>query len=428
LKQNLRRPNKLSCNPGFAGSLDLRICVISPFVDKQHGTERALAELLERLALRHQVQIDLYSQQVSDLSVTAPHTESKNEATIRWHRVPAIPGPHLFQFVWWYFANRWRRSRDGRQRSEPFDLVYSPGVNAPDVDAITVHITFRAFYESVRGQLTLLDKSPREWPRIIHRRLYYRLIMALERRIYMNSRVALSAVSQIAADQLERYFGRTNVLVVRHGVDTAIFNRQTRLARRDSARASFGIVAGEFAFLLIGNDWKKKGLDTLLTAIATCGDLPLRLLVIGKDSQVPFLEECQRLRIESRVRFADPSPDVMHFYAAADAYVGPSLEDAYGLPVLESMACGLPVIVSSAAGASEIVIHGENGFVLRDPRDAAELAVLIRKLTVSPELAAGLAAAGERTAAAESWDVHADKMYGHFKEVLAKKKQRATLT
>jgi glycosyltransferase involved in cell wall biosynthesis len=65
--------------------------------------------------------------------------------------------------------------------------------------------------------------------------------------------------------------------------------------------------------------------------------------------------------------FLPPSPNVLQFYAAADAYVGPSLEDAYGLPVLEAMACGLPVLASSRAGVSEIIDHEINGIILRDP-------------------------------------------------------------
>ncbi|GAC1630585.1 MAG: hypothetical protein NVS9B14_01360 [Candidatus Acidiferrum sp.] len=404
----------------------MRICVISPFVDKQHGTERALAELLERLALRHQVQIDLYSQRVSGISVSAlckASDDKTGKAAIRWHEVSAIPGPHLFRFVWWYFANRRRRNSDYKRPGETFDLIYSPGINAPDVDGITVHITFHAFYELVRGQLKLAGRSPLEWPRTIHRKLYYKLIMALERRVYSNSRVALSAVSQIVSDQLHRYFGRTDVLVVRHGVDLTVFNLADRIARRDSSRAALGIAPEEFALLLIGNDWKIKGLDTLLTAFAACRDLPFKALIVGKDSREPYLRECKKLGIESRVEFLEPSADVMQFYAAADAYVGPSLEDAYGLPILEAMACGLPVIASAAAGASEIISDGENGLILRDPQDSPALAVLLRKIATSPELRNSLANAAEKTAARESWDAHADRMFAHFEEILERKRR-----
>jgi len=47
--------------PGYA---DLRLAVVSPFVDRRHGTERALAELLERLATKEHCEIHLYAKQV----------------------------------------------------------------------------------------------------------------------------------------------------------------------------------------------------------------------------------------------------------------------------------------------------------------------------------------------------------------------------
>jgi UDP-glucose:(heptosyl)LPS alpha-1,3-glucosyltransferase len=172
---------------------------------------------------------------------------------------------------------------------------------------------------------------------------------------------------------------------------------------------------------LIGNDWKKKGLDTLLEALALCHELPVRLLVVGKDSAKAHQQRCEELHLESRVNFLAPSADVMQFYAACDAYAGPSLEDAYGLPILESMACGLPVIVSAAAGASEIISDGENGLLLANPRDARNLARLMRRLCSSQELCRALGEAAEKTAARESWEAHAARSYEHFSQIIASK-------
>lgn len=76
---------------------------------------------------------------------------------------------------------------------------------------------------------------------------------------------------------------------------------------------------------------------------------------------------------------APPRKDVEFCYAAADVYTGPSLQDSYAMPVAEAMACGLPVI-TSAAGVSEIVTNGVDGLILEDPRDAAGLAAMIRRL------------------------------------------------
>jgi UDP-glucose:(heptosyl)LPS alpha-1,3-glucosyltransferase len=108
------------------------------------------------------------------------------------------------------------------------------------------------------------------------------------------------------------------------------------------------------------------------------------------------------------VRFLAPSADVLSFYAAADAYVAPSLEDAFGLPILEAMACGLPVIASVQAGASENVVDGSTGYLLRDPMNHVELAELIRRFASDGVAAQALgAAAAQFVHASVSWDHNA---------------------
>src|SRR5207247_1396809 len=141
-----------------------------------------------------------------------------------------------------------------------------------------------------------------------------------------------------------------------------------------------------FALLLIGNDWKKKGLPCLLEAAGQLQCPALRLLVVGQDTTDPYQAAITRHRLEDRLCFLPLRPDVEFYYVAADAYVGPSLEDAFALPPLEAMACGLPVIVSSQAGISEIVTDGLDALVLKDPEDASELAGLIKWLVEDPAL------------------------------------------
>jgi glycosyltransferase involved in cell wall biosynthesis len=406
------------------GCADLRLAVVSPFVDRQHGTERVLAEVLERLALNYGVEIHLYSQGVSDLAVQdagVPGARPPGTGCITWHKVPSIRGPHLLQFLWWYFANRFLRWLDVRFRGYSFDLLYSPGINSADADVITVHIVFHAFYRSVRRHLRLGNTSLIRWPIVAHRVLYYRLIMALERRIYPQTNVDLSAVSGLVSHQLGEFFSRSDVRVIPNAVDVSYFDPAARLARRDMARASLGIPAEVLVLLLIGNDWKKKGLDCLLEAVARCRDLSLMVLVVGTDDPGPFLKKAGQLGVEPMLKLLPPSTDVLQFYAVADAYVGPSLEDAFGLPIIESMACGLPVIASVAAGASEIIRDREDGFLLRDPSNAFELESLLRLLYEQPALRARIGAEAARTARLHSWDHHAAQMYELLCDAVSRK-------
>ena len=81
-----------------------RVAVVSPFFDKRHGTERRVVEWISHLA--DTFEIHVYSQSVEDL----------NLSKITWHRIPKLPGPHLFNYLWWFAANRFARAWDRRIR------------------------------------------------------------------------------------------------------------------------------------------------------------------------------------------------------------------------------------------------------------------------------------------------------------------------
>ena len=372
-----------------------RIAVVSPFLDRRHGTERAMVECISRLAEDFEFQI--YSNRVEDLDL----------ARVAWHRVPALPGPHLISYLWWFYANRLWRWRDRRFRGLVPEIVFSPGVNCLDADAIVVHIVFREFYRLTRDELRLPRVPIWSWPRAIHRKLYYRLIIALERRVYSNPLVRLAAVSKFAAEQLRSCFGRTDVAVIPNAVDHDLFHLPVRLSRRAAARAQFNFLDSDFVLLLIGNDWKKKGLRCLLEAAALCQYPSLRILVVGSDDRRPHQNLAQTLGIARQVNFASPSTDPMHFYSASDAYAGPSLEDSFGLPVAEAMACGLPVITSRHAGVSEFITDGTDGFILEDSTDARGLETLIRRLVEDPDLCQRVGEAAVRATQSLTWDNNA---------------------
>src|SRR5207237_5665885 len=107
--------------------------------------------------------------------------------------------------------------------------------------------------------------------------------MALEHRIYTNPNVRLAAVSKHVATQLKRHFGRTDVVVISNAVDTARFSSEIRTARRSVSRQSLKLDDRDLVLLLIGNDWKNKGLGQLLRSLAAITDIPIQLLVVGKD-------------------------------------------------------------------------------------------------------------------------------------------------
>jgi len=383
----------------------LQIVVVSPFLDRRHGTELCIIEQIERLSSTYGWGIHLFSQHVENVNgLLTEDPKSTGTGFIRWYSVSDIPAPHLLKFLWWFFANRAVRKSALKRLENRALLVYSPGINCLDANAITVHIVFREFYARVRHELALSKVPVSRWPVTLHRKLYYKLIMALERRIYTNPKIRLAAVSRLVSAQLEKHFGRADSVVIPNAVDTVIFNSDARLARRSVSRQSLKLDESDFVALLIGNDWKKKGLDQLLRALAII-ETPIQLLVVGKDDPGLYRPALRQLTLDDRVRFLAPSVDVLSFYAAADAYVAPSLEDAFGLPILEAMACGLPVIASVQAGASENVVDGTTGYLLRDPMNHVELAEIILRLAGDRPAAQKVgAAAAKYVQASVSWD------------------------
>lgn len=397
----------------MTGESKPRIAVISPFLDKRHGTELCIAEQVERLA--DEFEIHVYSTRVSDMDIRK----------FTWHRIPDVPGPHLIKYIWFFCANHAWRWFDVSFRKKRPALTYSPGINCFDADLIGVHIVFAEFLRLAQEKLSLRGNPLRSWPRLIHRRMFYRLIIWLEGRVYPRRALPLIAVSGKVKDALSFYYRAENAVVIPNGISCSKYNPEIRNGLQDSARNALGYASSDFVLLLIGNDWKKKGLICLLQALALCNRDCLRLAVVGRDDTSPFQSLVNTNELRTKVRFLPERRDPEFYYAAADAYVGPSIEDAFAIPPLEAMACGLPTIVSSQAGISEVVTHGVDAFVLRDPEDPAELAQLIVKLQMDNDLREQLSRNAVKTAARFTWQRNADQLREVVNQLIGKTQQES---
>jgi glycosyltransferase involved in cell wall biosynthesis len=404
----------------FHGFADLRLAVVSPFLDRSHGTERALAELLERLAHTYDCQIHLFSQRVEGVALNAANGGGAEGGAIIWHKVPSFPGPHAVQFLAWLILNTLVRMSSRLLGGCSYDLLLSPGINSLHADAIIVHALFHRLQELSQEKRRDAWVKP-GFLRDIHRRFYYALLTMLERRIYSDRKISLAGVSERTAALVQRYFGRSDVRAIPNGVDTSQFSPSTRLERRESARRRRDFRDSDLVLLLIGNDWQNKGLLTVLRAMAACRDFPFRLLIVGSDANGPFLTCAESLDIDKHCRWETPRADVVDLYAAADIYVSPSHEDAFALPPLEAMACGLAVITSVNNGGSQIITEGIDGFIVPDPNDSIALAALLRRLAQRPDLRTRVGENAARTAQQYSWDRSATSVWELIQELYARK-------
>lgn len=387
-----------------------RIAVLSPFVDRHHGTERIIAEWISRLTASFE--IHLYSQHVAELDLSQ----------ITWHRIPKLPGPYLLNYMWWFGANHLWRAWDRRFRSLSYDLVFTPGINCLDADVISVHIVFAEFCRLARTELSFRTNPMRSWPRLLHRRLYYKFITLMERRIYSSAKHQLILIAKKTAEDLRRHYSRSDPLpIVYVGLNHEIFNLRNRLHLRSQSREALRLAESTFVLLLVGNDWKKKGLNALLASLSYLRDLNVVLLIVGRDEPSPYKVLAQQYGVEAMLKFLSPRSDVVFYYSAADVNIGPSLEDTFALPTAEAMACALPVITSLDNGTSEIIVNGRDGLLLESATDAHELASKIRQLYLDRDLCKRLGENGARAVAPYTWDDNATRVGAIFEEACLRK-------
>ncbi|OGF67034.1 MAG: hypothetical protein A2Y62_10795 [Candidatus Fischerbacteria bacterium RBG_13_37_8] len=392
-----------------------RIAVVTHFLDKQHGTERCVSEQVERLSSFYEIHI--YAQNVEDVvvqragkhqaqNITYPST---NQKPLIWHKIPTLHMPYFIEYLWWFIGNHLWRWWDRIFKGLHYDLIYSPGVNCLDADVIIVFHVFSEFYKCIRKELQFFKNPVRMWPVFLHRILCYRLFIFLEKIVYSNQHLFLGAISHKVAKLIKDYHGKT-ASVIFLSVNPKILNSNARLQYRNKVRTSLQIENDTFVLLLIGNDWKVKGLPYLLQAMAILKDIPLLLLIRGKDRVFLYENLIINLGLFNKVRFIEAQPDILHVLAPADAYVSPSLYDSYALPPAEAMACGLPVIVSSRAGVSELITDGVDGLILKNPTDINELTEKIRMLYENVDLQIRLGENAEKTMSQYTWDRNATEL------------------
>jgi glycosyltransferase involved in cell wall biosynthesis len=89
------------------------------------------------------------------------------------------------------------------------------------------------------------------------------------------------------------------------------------------------------------------------------------LVICGSGTEEKNLKgKTEKLGIEGHVHFPGfkTYQEIPHWYAFAQAFIHPALQEQWGLVVNEACASGLPVICSQTIGAKELVLEGVNGF------------------------------------------------------------------
>lgn len=211
------------------------------------------------------------------------------------------------------------------------------------------------------------------------------------------------AVSEFTARQVETLLNvdRARIRVVPHGVralpgypaarEKIILSVGTIQARKNTAR----LVQ---AFESVPRDW------TLVLA-GSCG--------FGSEAILPRIDQSPR-RSQIRITGYIATSELAQWYARASIFAFPSLDEGFGMPVLEAMAAGVPVVSSNRSALPEVC---GDAALLASPDDAEEIAECLRRLIGDEGLRSALIARGKARAAAFTWEKAAAATWTVYSEL-----------
>ncbi len=361
----------------------LRIAVLNRvFSPTGGGAERYSIALVEQLAQRHDIHV--FAQQIDH-----------HWPGVTYHRVSApLVRPRWINQLWYASATWWATRRG-------FDVVHSHE-NTWHGQVQTVHvlpIKYNLFLGRAGWRLGVRWLKVLTSPRLLVYLWLEQLRYGIRNRrsIVLTSHSLQSVMAQTYPAALPAMKVLTPGVTSVAGV--------TSLADRRAARLQLGLPEAGPCILFIGNDYRKKGLVTLIQALQ---HLPHDsfLVVVGNAAQIPgFRASVQASGLGQRIFFLGALRNVTQAYLSADCLAHPTLEDTFGMVVLEAMAHGLPVVVSSAryCGISGLLTHEVNSLILEDPLDSIALAQALRRLLAEPALRHGLGEAAVVFAKRYQW-------------------------
>ncbi len=230
----------------------------------------------------------------------------------------------------------------------------------------------------------------------------------------------VASTSHIMKRQIESiYKPDKHITVIPFGVDCRFF--QPLKAGKDNDKVVVGTVKSMAP---------KYGIVTLIESFALVKDRTeqeLELVLVGGGLQEKELKLLtKKLGIDTNVKFvgAVPHHEVPKWLNSFDIYVALSIDESFGVAIVEASACEVPVVVSDAGGLLEVTEDGITGYIV--PRNNPEKAADKLEMLINNErLRSTMGRAGREFVLKNyEWRENADRMENLYKEVIKEYKKR----
>lgn len=191
----------------------------------------------------------------------------------------------------------------------------------------------------------------------------------------------VTTVSHALRRQTEATFSLNHTIRVVHN----FFAPEAPSTDRAEIRAELGLDDDTVMVLHMSNLRPVKRIDLLLRAFAACGERGrMRLVLLAGGSMGPYQGLVRQLGLEGEVIVRENVGNVEDYLQAADLALYTSETESFGLSILESLCFGVPVVAFDVGGISEVLDHGETGY-LTAFADTAAVAARLDELARDPD-------------------------------------------
>jgi glycosyltransferase involved in cell wall biosynthesis len=212
------------------------------------------------------------------------------------------------------------------------------------------------------------------------------------------------------ASLLEHGIREKQILLTPLGIDTTHYHPSLLETETKDSRQPFRV-------LYVGQICIRKGIHYLLEAWTKLRLANAELVLVGEVLAELYDTVRQHLKQDTTITLVPHAPDPVAFYQKASVCILPTLEDGFGLVVLEAMACGVPVIITEHTGAKDCVRSGKDGFLI-PPYDADAIADTLKSCYTHRETLRQMGILARQQAERYSWQRYQDTVAEHIRRIV----------